>query len=380
MPDPSLDSWTIIFIFAAAQGIFLCTLMFLKSKKQPRVLLGIIVLLFSITLIDYVAFWTDYRFVFPHINRVSAAFPFLFGPLFYFYLKTFLTGNKLIKKDALHLIPFLLYTALHLPYYVQSGSTKIQMLINREFFLFENDFVLNSAIYIISYAPLGMIFHLMIYTVLGFKLVSLVNLERLSDPVSAWIKVIRYFFVGFVISYASYYVMVYAFSYNLSYDYAISVAMSCFIYCIGYFGYVSPEVLSGSIDEHFEKEKYSNSGLTEKSAIKLKEKLLHLMEQDKIYLNSDLKLDSLANAVNESKHHVSQVINNELNTSFSVFVNEYRIKESQKLLSDSTQRLNMFGIARESGFNNKTTFSLAFKRHTGISPSNYKEKVLQKGQ
>ncbi|MEP1140696.1 MAG: helix-turn-helix domain-containing protein, partial [Balneola sp.] len=198
-----------------------------------------------------------------------------------------------------------------------------------------------------------------------------------ADSASRWIRVLQYSFLGFVLSFASYYVMVYLFSYNLSYDYAISVAMSFFIYGIGYFGYMSPEVMSGSIDEHLEKEKYSNSGLTEQSAKELKKKLTLLMEKDKVYLKSDLKLIDLAIAVNESKHHVSQVINDELNTSFSFFVNEYRIKQSQKLLEDKSQHLNMFGIARESGFNNKTTFSLAFKRHTGLSPSSYKEKNLQ---
>ncbi len=157
-------------------------------------------------------------------------------------------------------------------------------------------------------------------------------------------------------------------------DYAISVAMSLFIYAIGYFGFVSPEVLEGVIKDHTEKSKYSNSGLSERDAGKLKEQLIHLMEKEKMFLKSDLKLKDLAGAVNGSKHHVSQVINDELGTTFSAFVNEYRIKESQKLLINKTDELNMYGIAKESGFNNKTTFSLAFKRHTGLTPSRYQKK------
>jgi len=377
MPEPSLDNWTIIFLLAAAQGIFLAVILFLKAKQKARFILGIIVLLFSVSLIDYVAFWTGYRFIFPHINRISTTFPFLFGPLFYFYVKVFFDVHKLSIKDVFHLFPFLIYLIIQLPYYLQTGAVKVDMLINRDFFVFENGFLLSWEVYINSYAPIVMVLHLLLYIVLVFRLISERDLEKVADSASRWIRVLQYSFLGFVLSFASYYVMVYLFSYNLSYDYAISVAMSFFIYGIGYFGYMSPEVMSGSIDEHLEKEKYSNSGLTEQSAKELKEKLTLLMEKDKVYLKSDLKLIDLAIAVNESKHHVSQVINDELNTSFSFFVNEYRIKQSQKLLEDKSQHLNMFGIARESGFNNKTTFSLAFKRHTGLTPSSYKEKNLQ---
>jgi AraC-like DNA-binding protein len=373
MPTPSLDSWTIIFLIAAAQGIFLSVLMFLKAKEQPRILLGLIVMLFSITLIDYVAFWTDYRFIFPHINRISGAFPFLFGPLFYFYLKLFIDNEKLAIRDYLHLIPFVLYFITLIPYLILDGSTKVEMLIDREFYLFGNELIQNSLIFIGRYIPVLMTTHLCIYTVLGLKFISDSNISKATDEIKRWLNVIRFAFVGFVACFTSYYVMVYMFSYNLTYDYAISIAMSVFIYSIGYFGYLSPEVFSGSIDEHYEKQKYSNSGLTDREATTIKEKLLTLMEREKVYLKSDLKLNDLAQLSEESKHHVSQVINNELNTTFSAFVNEYRIKESKKLLSNGNQELNMFGIARESGFNNKTTFSLAFKRHTGISPSSYKE-------
>lgn len=373
-PEISLDGWSVFFMLASAQVFFLSIVFFLKRNSQPEILLNLIVLLFSITLVEYVAFWTNYRFEFSHINRISSAFPFLFGPLFYLYIRSFLRGDILSKNDSLHVIPFLLNLVLLVPYYISSAETKVGMIVNRQLFPFENETLLNIFSSINFLLPILMSIHLILYTYLGFKLLSKKDFGRVKDKVEKWFSILLYCFIGFVVGFVSYYLMVYVFSYNLTFDYMISLAMSIFIYTIGYFGFMSPEVLEGNIDAHTEKNKYSNSGLSKEAAIKLKNQLIELMEEDKMFLKNDLKLKDLANAVGESRHHVSQVINDELETTFSAFVNEYRIKESQELLLNKTDELNMYGIAKESGFNNKTTFSLAFKRHTGLTPSLYQKK------
>lgn len=377
MPEPSLDSWTVIFLLAAAQGIFLSLVFLLKRNDRPAILINVLVLLFSITLLNYIAFWTNYRFVFPHISRISIAFPFLFGPIFYLYIASYLKKRAISIRDIWQFLPFLLYTLLQLPFYLLSSEEKISIFLNGQFLPFSDVLSQEALMSIYRTSNVLMIIHLIIYCGLSFKLISQTELKNASAEIKQYLAIIKYSFLGFVLSFTSYYVMVYAFSYVRVYDYAISVAMSLFIYGIGYFSLVSPKVFTDDFEDHILKEKYSNSGLNEKEAKVIKEKLIQLMEFKKLYLDSDLKLNDLAEAANVSKHHVSQVINNQLNTTFSAFVNDYRIKESQKLLEDKSQELNMFGIAKESGFNNKTTFSLAFKRHTGLSPSNYKEKVLR---
>lgn len=375
-PEVAFDGWSVFFLLASAQGFFLCFVFYLKRNSNPEILLNLIVLLFSITLVEYVAFWTNYRFEFPHINRVSSAFPFLFGPLFYLYIRSYLSERNLSKKDLVHIIPFALNLAMLIPYYLLSAETKLSMLFNRQIFLFKDEVQLNIFSTLNLLLPIFMVFHLMMYSYLGFRLIRKKDFKKVHGTVERWLSVLIYCFIGFVVGFVSYYIMVYVFSYNLIYDYAISVAMSLFIYTIGYYGFISPEVLEGNIGVHTEKEKYQNSGLSKEGAKKLKDQLISLMEEEKVFLQNDLKLQDLAKAVDESKHHVSQVINDELETTFSAFVNEYRIKESQKLLVSRPDELNMYGIAKESGFNNKTTFSLAFKRHTGMTPSLYQKKFL----
>ncbi len=376
MPEASFDHWSVIFLLAASQGIFLGSILILRQWEKPVHYTGILVFLFSVTLIEYVAFWTNFRFEYPHINRISVAFPFLFGPLIYWYIKSFLNGKIKIRKHVPHLIPFFLFLLYQIPYYLLSGATKNEMLITRSNLIFESQFLIEITNSISFAIPWLMILHLSVYASLTHRLIKNFDFRGFSLDPKRLSNLVVYGFYGFILCFASYYIMVYGFSYVRIYDYYISFAMSGFIFGLGYMCLVKPELANGFISDHLEKDKYSNSGLTEEQAEKLKLRLRDLMEKEELFLNSNLKLTDLAEKLNESKHHVSQVLNEELNTTFSNFVNQYRINSAQNLLKKNSDTLNMFGVAKESGFNNKTTFNLAFKRHTGCTPTEFKQKAL----
>lgn len=92
------------------------------------------------------------------------------------------------------------------------------------------------------------------------------------------------------------------------------------------------------------------------------------------FKDPDLTLLSLAGKLNINRSYLSRAINSVTGKSFTVWLNEYRIKEAIKLLSNNSQpKLSMDGLAFEIGFNNRTTFYRAFKKITGISPSNFKD-------
>ncbi len=184
------------------------------------------------------------------------------------------------------------------------------------------------------------------------------------------LRMVLYLFSGFVIAFTSYYIMIYTAGYLRNYDYAISVAMTLFIYAIGYLGYKN----------EFDKEKKSVSKKYQNSALSIKEmkaisnSLIEKMDSEQLYLQRDLNLEKLAESVNTSKHNLSQVLNNEVGKKFSDFINEYRIKEAKNLILNRSEELSISGIAREAGFNNKTSFNTAFKKFTGLTPSQYLKK------
>jgi AraC-like DNA-binding protein len=105
-----------------------------------------------------------------------------------------------------------------------------------------------------------------------------------------------------------------------------------------------------------------------------KERLVHLMEQTKPYLDNELSLPKLADLFQTNTHQLSYLINKGFNENFNDFVNRYRVEESKRLLKDTNLiHLNMVGIALEAGFNSKTAFNSAFKKFTGYTPTAFRK-------
>jgi AraC-like DNA-binding protein len=119
------------------------------------------------------------------------------------------------------------------------------------------------------------------------------------------------------------------------------------------------------------KEKYINK-IDEKLVKEIQEKINILFETKKIYTNPDLTLSILAKELNVRPQLLSQFINDNLNKSFTQFINEYRIDEAKRLLKESTQ-LKIDAVGFESGFNSSSTFYSSFKKITGTTPSNYQK-------
>jgi AraC-like DNA-binding protein len=111
---------------------------------------------------------------------------------------------------------------------------------------------------------------------------------------------------------------------------------------------------------------------SEEQSVRLKNHLTQLMTAEKVYLNNELSLPELAKEIAISTHDLSYLLNECFGASFFQFVNTYRVEEAKQLmLSEKYKHLNILGIAYNAGFNSKTTFNTAFKKHTGLSPSQF---------
>ena len=91
-----------------------------------------------------------------------------------------------------------------------------------------------------------------------------------------------------------------------------------------------------------------------------KERIIRIF--DRINLLSD----------DDANKYLSQVINTEHNKNFREFINTLRIKEAEKLLKETSLKIE--AVAYETGFNTISTFNIAFKKETGITPSEYRKK------
>lgn len=119
------------------------------------------------------------------------------------------------------------------------------------------------------------------------------------------------------------------------------------------------------------KEKYQNRKLTEDDALNLLTSLNQVMHEQQLHLNPNLTLALLAKKTGSLQTTVSQVLNDKLNKSFNLYVNEFRIDDAKNLLLNEPH-LNMELVAERCGFNSNSTFFAAFKKITGQTPASYR--------
>ena len=119
--------------------------------------------------------------------------------------------------------------------------------------------------------------------------------------------------------------------------------------------------------------KYLKSGLPEDEARELHQRLLGFMEGERPWLDDSLDLPALAAALDTSANHVSQVLNGLEGKSFYDFVNGYRVAAVKERLADQGEGpSSLLDVALACGFRSKATFNRIFKQHTGLTPTQYR--------
>jgi AraC-like DNA-binding protein len=366
--SPSFDTWTTIFLFAAVQGLFVsAVIFFIKKEDKARYLLAALTLLFSVTLIEYVLWWTRYLYQLPHFFNISASFPLLYGPLLYYYFRIVFEKYKFRYIDLLALLPFLLNFGDFADLYFSSAEYK-RLIYSGKIRPAPHHFRLWHWVRIV---------HMIIYLVLILKHFS--GTSKTQHEVKLWFRYLTGLYTCFIASYASYYILVLVPGFNVKWDYMISFSMMFTIYFLSWFGYLQPNVFKGfsiveSIDKNLRPQKYKNSPLTEETSTEIANRLHLMMSAKKLYRQSDLRLDSLAEITGIGKHHLSQVINEKIGMTFFEYLNSLRIKEAEELLKEKPrEELNIIEIAYHVGFNNKVSFNNTFKKITGMTPTEYRK-------
>ncbi|WP_420580519.1 ABC transporter permease [Reichenbachiella sp.] len=120
--------------------------------------------------------------------------------------------------------------------------------------------------------------------------------------------------------------------------------------------------------------KYKKSTLSASQKAAIVSKLDQLITESRFYLKDDTSLTSVAEELHTSTHHLSQVLNESKGISFQELISQFRIREARHLLKNPEQKdTKVESIAAMVGYNSKSAFNTAFKRHTGVTPSEYRE-------
>ncbi len=157
--------------------------------------------------------------------------------------------------------------------------------------------------------------------------------------------------------------------------YPLFIPLVVMIYWFGIKGYLivkQQNVTGKTADRHI--------NLASGTITRVKESLIIAMAVDKLYLDRDLTLYTLAARISTPPKTVSMVLNQHLSKSFNEFVNGYRIQAfKDKIKEPGAERLTIEGMAEDCGFHSKATFQRVFKEMTGKLPSEFRKTEQKEG-
>jgi AraC-like DNA-binding protein len=382
MEGISFNIWAVIILFGAAQGIFLSIYFFSKREnRDANKWLALLLTVISLHLLEYSADISGVTLQYPVLLAMTYPLLFCMGPLYFFYCRYLLDKKyKFTLKTSLHFIPALLVLLVMFPFYTMPASEKLKFIhgisngneitIPVEQLVFMATHVLQTVAYI--------------FTAYRFIKKKEEELKQLSSEVLAvkklnWLNTFSFYFsIYFLLYLVLVIVLTFINYYQMEIDYVMLLITSFSIYAIGYTAIGNPELFRALPDLEFVKEieQNQNPARNNQRHPEIKEKLLLYMETNKPFLKSDLKISELADSLSVPYYQLSQTINDEFLVSFYDFVNKYRVEEARKLLVEDDRNYKILAIAYEVGFNSKATFNRVFKKFTGLTPSEFREKSL----
>ncbi len=190
-----------------------------------------------------------------------------------------------------------------------------------------------------------------------------------EEKISTTEKLLLSVFIGNIVIPASFKLSIFSFFNGPCISGALFFSL---ILYLNTFLFISKRKTNNMLSDNQDLERYANKKITNEHAVSLTERLQKIILDQELYKNPDLKLNDLAKKINISGHQLSQLLNDNLGKSFAAFINEYRITAACELIANDNA-IKLEAIGYEVGFNSKSTFYTAFKKHKHTTPTIYKE-------
>lgn len=379
----------VLMLIGAAQGALISAIILQKHRAvfANRFLAGMMIVIAAILVhlvIEDRGWYSNVRFLFP----IFLALPLTVSPLHYFYARYLTDRRSRFEPEAwIHFAPFVITVLL-------SSFLLMDQPLQKNLLVDQNDMTKYPA-FLLTFNWV-LVCQGSIYVFLVLKRIG--RFDRLIKDVYSsiervqlrWLRNITLLAAGawFVFFVENTFLTL---GINISSFMISSLLIAGYLYALGYLGILKSEVLEtlpsadkitiegGKVLYQEVRDdtggKYEKSGLSDEAALRYKEALLRLLEEQKPYTQNNLTLPELAMMLEISPHNLSEVINSRLNKSFYDLINEYRVEQVKKDLADpSKNNLKLLSIAFDAGFNSKASFNTIFKQHTRITPSEFRKR------
>ena len=331
-----MASTTIILVLSSlgiAQALFLCAYLFTLKKGNTKAHMFLGLLILGLTIRIGKSILNTYVPLEGWQRNLGIAGILLVGPSLWLY------GNALLHQQwgkgltIYHFVPYILFTIFC--WAITNGSNTISVVI--------------------YYSVFG---HLMLYLLPSIRLL-LREKQQSQKRIIVWYRNLVFgvlfiwaFYIGNVSGLIPFYI-----GGAISYTFLV---------------YIFSFLL---LKKHtFQLEKYQGQVLEKSFSKNVLHALDELFKDEKTYLDHEITLSKIASRLKTTPRVLSRVVNESTGKNFSEYVNYHRIEHAKILLrSDGSKQEKIASIAFDSGFNNVTSFNLAFKAMTHLTPSQFRK-------
>ena len=259
----------------------------------------------------------------------------LFVPGAYLYLRNQVRGATLVRTDRIHLLPFLVFC---------TGAVVADIVNATTSFWLTNNWILSEGLTSTPVAILNLL--LFTFTAIYFGLTLLAVRQK---------------------------------TINASTGITMNPSGGLSLHQ-GFVPAQLPDQLSSETQEAVT-DNHRHPILTEERVQQIVEVVNKLLQEKKPFLQQRYSLKDLSEDTKIPLHQLSAYINQYCGKNFNDFINEYRVYHCrEKILNHECRNKKLEAVAEESGFNNRNTFAIAFKKVTGINPSEFLKSVKANGE
>ncbi len=376
------SAFEILLIVGASQCLML--VMGLNGAKQRKVSANRYLLIFSVIvslqLIDSALEFSEVYRLYPEAIYLTSPTLFILGPAIWLYVVGLIQPK--VDNLLIHFLPALICLLCALPIYILDAESKILMFYTNEYEINElREWIIVPFFLMLLLAPI----HFFVYLLLSLKKLNQHArtakqfFSNAQDTQLSWLKrlVKAYLVIAVIFAFGTYFSSVFSKQLEEAVYFVLHAVLVCVTAWMLYRSMLQPEIhytkqMLEQLNPTKEQEakKYNNSSLSRDLSTQMLEDLRAHMETQKPFLDGDLSLSTLAQQMQLSSHHLSQVINESAGQSFFEFVNEYRVTEAARLLRETDHPI--IQIAFDAGFNSKSSFYNCFKKSTQQTPSAYR--------
>jgi AraC-like DNA-binding protein len=378
----TFNIYNILIIVGIIQGFIFTAVVLWSKKYHAKSTFFLVTLIFCYSLgnlmyilpdIGTMPLLTMYSYIYLPIASIDA-------PIMYFYVILLLhPTKKILVKEKLLFAPFIGFLILTLifRFRIILGHDAVDSINPTYRFI------------IIFHEMFSVVFSIVLLIISIYKIVlfekqnSTFNINVIRSNLK-WLKTTLIIILLFVFLWGYLTVRNIFYTNGETIYYSLWLGLAFFIYWLGHIGIYKYGILSDRIKirqflgkNRFNDHNNTSSATTSKPNNDHIIALEKLLIKEKMYLDSNLSLEKIAEHLQLSPSYLSRIINSELNTSFPDYLNSLRVKEAKSYLKNPDfSNYTIVAIGLEAGFNSRSSFYNIFKKTTGKTPMAYqKEKI-----